>query len=130
MTVSFLSPTGVKRFRQTVNSDPEFKLASRFLTADILLDLGDMRCILQMRDGQIAAINLTVTSYDAWDFSIVGPAEAWQKFLQPMPPPFYNGLFAGMVQRKFVVSGDLETAFAYHWAVSRMLDIARQIENG
>jgi hypothetical protein len=130
MTVRFLSPDGLQGFQQTVNADPEFKLASRFMTADILLGLGDLRCIIKMRDGLISEINLAVTSYDAWDFSITGSAETWQKFLQPVPPPFYNGLFAGMVQRKFVVSGDLETAFAYHWAVSRMLDVARQIENG
>jgi hypothetical protein len=129
MRVRFLDPNEVERFRQAINSDPEFSLAAQFMTKDALLGVGDSQCIVRVRDGVVTEIKLDPTFMDPWNFSIKAPAEFWQKFLQPMPPPFYNGLFAGMLRGTLKMEGDLEAAFAHFWAMTRMLDVMRQLQN-
>jgi hypothetical protein len=129
MGIRFLDPSFVERFQKGINSDPEFRLAARFMSKDILLGVGDSQCIVSVRDGAIAKINLAPTFMDPWSFAIRAPTESWEKLLQPSPPPFYNGLFAGMHRGTFILEGDLEAAFAHFWAVSRMLDVMRQLQN-
>ena len=46
MTFRFINPSETAHVRDAINSDPEFKLASRFFSKDILLDRGrlEMHC--------------------------------------------------------------------------------------
>ncbi len=129
MGIRFLDSSQVERFREGINSDREFELAARFMSEDILLEVGDSQCIVRVCDGAVAEINLAPTFMDPWSFAIRAPTESWEKLLQPLPPPFYNGLFAGMHRGTFTLEGDLEAAFAHFWAVSRMLDVMRQLQN-
>jgi hypothetical protein len=129
MNILFLDPSYIKRFREGINSDPEFKLAARFMSRDILLGVGDSKCIFSVRDGIVTEINLVPTFMDSWDFSIRATAESWEKVLSPSPPAFYHGLFAGMHRSTFSLDGNLEAAFAHFWAISRMLDVLRQLQN-
>jgi len=128
MAVRFLDPNQVERFREGINNDPEFRLAAKYMSKDILLGVGDSQCIVRVCDGVITEIELTPI-LDSWSFSIEASAESWEKFLQPSPPPSYTGLFGGMIRRTFEVAGDLEAAFAHFWAVNRMLDVMRQLQN-
>jgi hypothetical protein len=129
MAIHFLDKTRVPSFLKEVNSDPEFQLAARLMSANILLGVGNSSCMVKMHEGKLTELNMNVNSYNEWDFSIKGPLESWEKLLQPVPPPFYNNLFAGTVRKNFEVSGNLETAFAHYWAVSRLLDVMRQFQN-
>ena len=130
MEILFLDPSHIKRFREGINRDPEFILAARFMSQDILLGVDDSKCIISIRDGKVTEINLLPTFMDSWDFSIRATGESWEKLLSPSPPAFYHGLFAGMHRGTFSLEGNLEAAFAHFWAVSRMLDVMRQLQNG
>jgi hypothetical protein len=129
MAIRFLNRSHIKRFREGINSDPEFKLAAKFMSQDILLSVGDSKCIVSVRDGIVTELNLKTTFMDSWDFSIRATVESWEKLLSPSPPAFYNGLFSGMHRGTFSLEGNLEAAFAHFWAVSRMLDVMRQLQN-
>ncbi len=129
MSIVFLDPSEGERIRGAVNRDPEFKLASRYMTRDFLLVVGSLQCIVRVREGVITEIKLDPTPYDSWSFFIRGPAESWENFLKTVPPPFYNGVYAGMIRGKFEVGGDLEAAFAHYWAVTRMFDVMREMQN-
>ena len=129
MSVRFLDKKQVERFRQALNNDPEFKLAARYVTTDVLLEVGDSQCIVKFRDGVVAEINLEPNFMDTWQFAIKGPADAWEKFLKPVPPPFYTSLFATIIRATMQVIGDLEAAFAYFWAMNRMLNFMRDFQN-
>ena len=129
MSFRFLNPSETAYVRDAINSDPEFKLASRFFSKDILLIVGDAKCIVKVRDGIVIEIKLNPTFMNPWNFFIKGSAETWQKFLQPIPPPFFTDLYGGISRQHFELGGDIEAAFAHYWALTRMLDVLRELEN-
>jgi hypothetical protein len=129
MSVRFLNPAETAHVRDAINSDPEFKLASRFFSKDILLIVGASKCIVRVRDGVVIEIKLDPTFMNPWSFFIKGSTETWQKFLQPMPPPFFTDLYGCISRQHFDLGGDIEAAFAHYWALTRILDILREIEN-
>ena len=129
MTLRFIDPSEIAHVRDAINNDPEFKLASRFFSKDILLIVGESKCIIKMREGVVIEIKLDPTFMNPWSFFIKGSAETWQKFLQPIPPPFFTDLYGCVSRQNFELGGDIEPAFAHYWALTRMLDILREIEN-
>jgi hypothetical protein len=129
MTVIFLDSNKVAQLINTLNNDAEFKLAARFMSEDILFEVDDSRSIVKVRDGLVTEIKIAPGSKEHWSFSIKATAESWDKLLQPSPPPFFTGLHAGMIRGNLQILGNLEAVFAYSWAVNRMLDIMRQLQN-
>ena len=129
MAIRFLDAEEAERFRKDINGDPEFKLAARHMREDVLLEVGDFQRIVRVRDGQISEIVQVPTFMDAWSFALKGPIETWENFLKPVPPPFYTSLFATMIRSKMFVVGNLEAAFAYFWAINRMLNFMREKQN-
>ena len=129
MAVFFLDSNKVEQLRNAINNDAEFKLAARFMSEDILLEVADSRSIIKVRNGVVTEIKLNPRSDDDWSFSIKAIAESWDKLLQPSPPPFFTGLNAGMIRGNLEIVGNIEVAFAYYWAMNRMLDIMRQLQN-
>ncbi len=129
MTLRFNNPSETAHVRDAINKDPEFKLASRFFSKDILLVVGDWKCIIKVREGVITEMKLNPTFMNSWSFFIKGSTETWQKFLQPIPPPFFTDLYGCISRQNFELGGDIEAAFAHYWALTRMLDILRELEN-
>ncbi len=129
MQVLFPSADEAERARVAINRDPEFILAARHLSGDILLREGGSVCLVRLRDGVISEIRLDTTPADSWSFSIEGPVESWEKLLQPVPPPFFNGVYAGMMRGKFRITGNIEDAYAHLRAVNRMTDLLRELRS-
>ena len=129
MTICFLNPEVLVKIRDAINTDAEFGIAAKTLTNDVLLEAGDARSIIKVREGVVTEIMVNPTYMEAWQFGIKASTDAWEKFLQPVPPPFYNALFPAMIRQIFHVDGDLEKAFAHFWPITRMLDILRDLQN-
>jgi hypothetical protein len=129
MTVVFLDSNKVEGLRNAINNDTEFRLAARFMSEDILLEVDDSRCIIKIHDGVVMEIELNPPFDDHWSFSIKATTESWNKLLQPSPPPFYTGLNAAMMRGNLEIIGNIEVAFAYLWAMNRMLDVMKQLPN-
>jgi hypothetical protein len=129
MTVIFLDLNKVERLKNTLNNDAEFKLAARFMSEDVLLEVDSSRCVIRLRDGVVTEVKLNPTADTTGSFSIKATAGSWDKLLQPLPPPFFTGLNAGMIRGNLQITGNLEAVFAYQWAMNRMLDIMRQLQN-
>ena len=129
MSLRFLDQSGTTHVRDAINSDPEFKLASRFFSKDILLIVGEAKCFVKLREGVVTEIKLNPTFMSPWSFFIKGSAETWQKFLQPIPPPTFTDLYGCISRQHFELGGDIEAAFAHYWALTRMLDVLRELEN-
>jgi hypothetical protein len=129
MTVAFLDPGKIEPLRQSINRDPEFKMAARYMSEDILLEVESARCIVRVRNGAVHEIKLGPSPGEAWSFGITASIGSWEQLLQPEPPPFFTGLNAAMIRGNLQITGNLELAFAYLWVMNRMLDIMRQPEN-
>ena len=129
MKVVFLDSSKVEGLRNAINNDTEFKLAARFMSEDVLFEVDGSWCIVKIHDGVVTEIKLAPPSDDHWSFSIKATAESWDKLLQSSPPPFYTGLNAGMMRGNLQIIGNMEIAFAYLWAMNRMLDVMREQQN-
>jgi hypothetical protein len=128
MKVIFLDSSKIDHLRNVINNDAEFKLAARFMSEDVLLEVDESRCIVKVEEGVVREIKLDPSSGDHWSFSIKATAESWGKLLQSSPPPFYTGLNAGMMRGNLQIIGDTEVAFAYLWAMNRMLDVMKFLQ--
>jgi len=129
MKIRFLDPNQIKYIQERINNDPEFRIAAKFMTQDILIGVGDLQCIFKAREGFITEITLNPLPIDKWDFFIRAPEKSWGLFLKPFPPPFYQGFFTAAMREDFQFGGDVEALFAHYWAVQRLLNIMRELQN-
>jgi hypothetical protein len=127
--IRFLNPKEIEYVRERINNDPEFRIAAKFMSEDILFGVGDSQCIFKVRDGVITEIALNPTPMDKWSFFIEAPEKSWEKLLQLFPPPFYQGFFSAAMREDFQFGGDVEALFAHYWATQRMIAIMRQLQN-
>jgi hypothetical protein len=129
MAIRFIDPKNASSILEVINADPEFRIAARYMTKDMLVEVGNTKCIVKIRDGVVTLIKSENAFADPWDFAVRATVDAWEKFLQPVPPRFYDGIFGGMVRGNFRLEGDTISAFSHFWAVTRMLDIFRELQN-
>jgi hypothetical protein len=127
--IRFLDSKGVKEVRERINRDPEFHIAARCMSQDILIAADDQQCIFKVRDGVITEIVLNPSPMEPWNFFIKAPEKSWRLFLQPIPPPFFHSLFGAALREDFQFGGDVEAMFAHYWATQRMLTMLRQLQN-
>lgn len=121
-----MSLLDMQRFREVANEDPEFSIAARYWSSSLKLGMGDAGHLLTIQDGKITVIEPVPAQSDVGDIRISGPAEDWGKILEPVPPPFYQDIFAATVYHGLAYEGDLELMFAYYPALRRMVEIMRE----
>ena len=129
MKIRFLDPEQLTTIRERINSDPEFHIAAKYMSQDILIAADDQQCIFKLRDGELINILLSPSPMDRWSFFIKAPEKSWELFLQPKPPPFYHSLFGATLREDFQFGGDVEAMFAHYWATLRMFAVLRQVQN-
>ena len=128
MAIIFLDKKNIERLRKSINSDPEFQLASKYMSQDIHFAADSSDCLISVRDGVVTEIKLD-PFLESCTYSIEGSVESWQKFLQPVPPPFYNEIYSCLRARTLKLTGNLEAVAAHFWALTRMTDIFRELQN-
>jgi hypothetical protein len=108
------------------NGDAEFKLAARFWTATLRLDVGDQPYLLKLRDGVMASFNpVTPPEAGKHDLNIAAPESDWRELLQPVPRPFYQDLMAARLRHNFTVEGDLLGFNPYYRAFNGLIQLMR-----
>lgn len=130
MAIRLLDAEGAEQLRLRMNRDPEFKLVSRDMTLNLALEVGSARWLVKIRDGALQTIGRFVPLTEPVDISIKGPDEFWQQLLSPVPPPGFQNLYAGMRFAKCEVAGNSELYNAYYAAITRMVEVMRDVENG
>ena len=125
MRISFLDPNRLKLIQDTLNGDAEFKLAAKGMSETVGLKAEKSRCLIRISDGVVSDIRIGKEESEEVSFSIDATFDSWQLLLNRLPPPFYTGVFAGMLRGNLQISGNLEIAFVYLWAVNRIFDVLR-----
>jgi hypothetical protein len=114
--------------QEAANNDPEFRIAARFWNSTLRLDMGEAALLVRIREGRVAEV---ITGRQAFELLIPvnlfisAPAGEWQKFLEPVPKPFYVDLWSASTHHGFKLGGDMESFYAYYPAVRRLCDILR-----
>ena len=85
-------------FQERVNRDEELALIGRRFTTSFLFGAGDTEYTLRVEAGRLVEIVAGPGFDRPWSFAMRAPVGHWEKFIQPLPPPLFNEIFA-MVMR-------------------------------
>jgi hypothetical protein len=110
-----------------LNADSQFRHAARRWTIELMLGVGDDRYILDVLDGQVRRFELTDDLFQGCGARLAGTEDDWSKLLEPVPVPFYQDFIGAWFNHGFEISGDLRSVFAHYWALLRLLDVMRSI---
>ena len=80
-------------WRRVVNADEGLQVIGRYFTADLILGFGDTSYLVSVKNGVIEQIREGTGNVPRGGLALRGAREVWEQFVQPMPPPRYNGIF-------------------------------------
>jgi pimeloyl-ACP methyl ester carboxylesterase len=81
---------GVER----LNSDADLVWRGRQLTADFVVQIGDVVFLLRVERGRVLECRRNLPLLCSWTFAIRGSARAWSALWQDPPPPGWHDIFA------------------------------------
>ena len=108
-----------------LDDDGEFRVAARHWTATVRLDVGDQSRALRIEDGRVSSL-VTAANDARCDVFVSAPPEVWELMLRPIPPPFYQDLFAASLHHGVQMNPDYLDFAAYYPALRRMLEVLRE----
>jgi hypothetical protein len=120
----------IEKLKDLVNADAALVHRGRWMTADMLLEIGDTAHVVQIRQGRIADILDANIYVQPHDFAIRGTQEAWQEFWKPMPKPKHHDIIALIRQGKMKIEGNVELVMAHFLTLKLMLEKPRQAGGG
>jgi hypothetical protein len=92
---------------ELVNADAWLVHRGRFLSADLLIEVGAVPFHVSIAEGRIARLERGPLSMRPWHFAIRGDADGWRQFWCKMPPPLFHDIFALTKHAGFRIEGDL-----------------------
>ncbi len=119
-------------WQDEVNNDPALAVFGKYFTANFLLGFGDKEYLVSVREGRIERITDNLSADTPWTFGLRGPRESWEKFIQQVPPPMYNDIWAMAhpLHGSVSVDGDIKAVWQNMRALFWMLSDMRQIRKG
>lgn len=119
-------------WQDEVNNDPGLAVFGKYFTDNFLLGFGDKEYLVSVREGRIERITDNLSADTPWTFGLRGPRESWEKFIQQVPPPMYNDIWAMAhpLHGSLSVDGDVKAVWQNMRALFWMLSDMRQIRKG
>ena len=119
-------------WQDEVNNDPALSVFGKYFTANFLLGFGDKEYLISLREGRIERVTDNLSADTPWSFGLRGPRETWEKFIQQVPPPMYNDIWAMAhpLHGSLSVDGDVKVLWQNIRALMWMLASMRQIQKG
>ncbi len=114
----------LQQLEATANADAEFRLAARFWSTRIALRDESAGQLVKIEDGRIVEVR-PCEQDAACDVSISASREEWERFLEPVPRPFYQDLWGAWTRHGFELEGDLDSLYPYYPALRRLFDLVR-----
>jgi hypothetical protein len=123
-------PKWMNAWQDTVNEDPTMKVIDRYFTTDFLIGFGDKEYLVSMREGSIQRITDELSIETPWTFGLRGPRESWEKFIQRVPPPMYNDIWAMAhpLHGRLRMDGNVKVMWQHLRALTWMLDRMREVQ--
>ncbi|HWI27839.1 MAG TPA: hypothetical protein VN668_12780 [Stellaceae bacterium] len=95
-----------------VNGDARLVERGRFLSVDLLLELGRTPYYIAIEHGRIASLERGPLPLRSWRFAIRAGEEVWRRFWREMPAPGEHDLFALAKRGQLSIEGDLHPFMA------------------
>ena len=128
MSSGFPSQQWMAAFQDRVNRDEEMALIGQWFTTSFLFGAGATEYVLRVERGKLVEV-LSEPRFDsAWSFALRAPVEHWEKFIEPIPPPLFNELFAMLMRvPEFRMEGDTLVAAQNARALQRLMSLMRNV---
>ncbi|MEU3657089.1 hypothetical protein AB0E67_30660 [Streptomyces sp. NPDC032161] len=101
-----------ERLPDLVNIDAALTHCGRYVTATMLLDLGDASYLVHIQEGRIIAVEPKGRVMPVWTFALRAPREEWDQFWAPRPAPGSHDIMALMRRQVMTAEGDLHPFMA------------------
>lgn len=129
MLAHLLDAKAAERLCDRINRDQAFNLVARDMTLNLAIEADGETRLIKFRDGALRTIVRFVPLTEPVDITIRGNGEFWRMLLSPVPPPRFQNLYAAVRAGTCEVSGNGELYAAYFAAITRMIDVMRELEN-
>ena len=129
-TAAHLDMEWVEDWARKVNEDRVLRVIGRFFTANFVIGIEDKDYLIVVREGRIQRVAEGLSpNMMGWQFALRAPVGSWAKFVQPVPPPMYNDIWAMAhpIHGKLKIEGDTRPFWQNLRALSWMLAIMRQV---
>ena len=111
-----------------VNGDAWLVHRGRFLSADLLIEIGALPFHVAIEQGRIARLERGPLLLRPWRFAIRGGEDGWRQFWSKTPPPLFHDIFALTKQAGFRIEGDLSPFMANLLYFKDVLAAPRRLE--
>src|SRR5581483_6116559 len=99
--------------------------------ARIAFDVGEDRYVLHVVDGEVEDLALDGGRTQRCDARVHGDEDAWDRLLEPVPPPSYDHIGIGNAYGALGIEGDLVTAVGpYFPAIQELVRVLREVHSG
>ncbi|MEM9028465.1 MAG: hypothetical protein AAGC70_08860 [Pseudomonadota bacterium] len=115
----------IENLQRLVNADAALVRRGRWMTADVLLGIGDDAYLVVIREGRIETVATANAFVRSYDFAIYGTADAWAEFWKPVPKPRHHDIIALVREGKMHMEGNIELAMAHFLTLKLMLEKPR-----
>jgi hypothetical protein len=112
---------------ELVNGDPGLVRRGRHCSTTFLLEAGETSYLVRVLEGRVASIERGPFLMRPWTFAVRAPAEAWNRFWEPVPAPGYHDLFAMKKFGMASVEGDIIPLMAHLRYVKDLLAAPRRM---
>jgi hypothetical protein len=96
----------MESWRRLVNADEGLQVIGRYFTADLIFGFGDTSYLVSVKNGAIEQIREGTGGAPRGGLAFRGAREVWEQFVQPLPPPRYNGIFPLVFGKLLEMEGD------------------------
>jgi hypothetical protein len=120
----------IGKWARKVNDDKVLKVIGRHFNASFVIGIDEQDYIIQVQNGKIEMVaNEIHANMMGWQFALRAPASSWNKFIEPMPPPMYNDIWAMAhpLHGKMKIEGDTKIFWQNLRALTWMLALMRQV---
>lgn len=115
----------IENLAQLVNRDPAIVRWGRHMSETFMVEVGDTRFLLTVRDGKIEKLEKGPFTQRSWSFAIRASRDSWEKFWQQPPAPGWHDLFALLRRGDVKFEGDQRVLMAYLQYVKLVLAAPR-----
>lgn len=122
-----LNKQWMENWQKIVNDDKILKVIGRYFTANVLLEIEDKRYLISVKNGRIEQLTDENADFFQWQFALRASNESWKKFIELMPPPQYNDIWALARHNKMKMEGNIILLWQNLRAFSWMLDLMRKV---
>jgi len=96
----------METWRRLVNADEGLRVIGRYFTVDLLFGFGDTSYLVSVKNGAIDQIREAAGNVPQGGLALRGARDVWEQFVQPVPPPRYNGIFPLVFGKLLMMEGD------------------------